>query len=120
MFGHKHICGTDSSARRGVSALEFLGIFAALSGGVVLGTIYLGVDVKSAALHLLNRTTKPAAAEASTPPASNEVTAPQISPVAKTAVIEAPKQEAIESESAAEPAAVPHSTLPFTGSLELT
>jgi hypothetical protein len=43
------------SARRGVSILEFLACFTALSVGVVLGSFYLGVDVKEMAYVALER-----------------------------------------------------------------
>jgi hypothetical protein len=39
-----------------MSPLEFLGCFAALVGGIVLGAMYLGLDLKSAALQLLAKT----------------------------------------------------------------
>lgn len=42
--------------RRGLSILEFLGCFIAVAGGVVLGSMYLGVDVQQAAVGLLQRT----------------------------------------------------------------
>lgn len=44
------------SARRGLSILEFLACFTALSAGVVLGSWYLGVNVKEVAYVALERT----------------------------------------------------------------
>jgi hypothetical protein len=44
---------TPGRTRRGISALEFLGAFAALVGGLVIGTLYLGVDVKGLAGRVL-------------------------------------------------------------------
>jgi hypothetical protein len=43
------------SARRGLSILEFLAGFSALSAGVVLGSLYLGVNVKEMAYLALER-----------------------------------------------------------------
>lgn len=43
------------SARRGLSILEFLACFTALSAGVVLGSFYLGVNVKEIAYVALER-----------------------------------------------------------------
>jgi len=42
-------------ARRGISFVEFLGCFIAVAGGVVLGSMYLGVDVQETAITLLER-----------------------------------------------------------------
>lgn len=44
-----------SRGRAGVSILEFLGCTSALAGGVVLGSLYLGVDVKEMAYVALER-----------------------------------------------------------------
>jgi hypothetical protein len=41
--------------RRGISFIEFLGCFIAVAGGVVLGSMYLGVDVQGTAVTLLER-----------------------------------------------------------------
>lgn len=43
------------SSRTGVSFVEFVGCLAALAGGVVLGSMYLGVDVKGMAVSVLER-----------------------------------------------------------------
>ena len=42
--------------RRGLSFLEFIGCLSALAGGAVLGSIYLGVDVRETTIALLQRT----------------------------------------------------------------
>ena len=42
-------------SRRGVSFAEFVGCLIALGGGVVLGSIYLGVDVKAMAIVILEK-----------------------------------------------------------------
>jgi hypothetical protein len=44
-----------SFARRGLSILEFLGCLSALAGGLVLGSMYLGVDVKEMAYCVLEQ-----------------------------------------------------------------
>jgi hypothetical protein len=41
--------------RRGLSFLEFIGCLSALAGGAVLGSMYLGVDVKETTFALLER-----------------------------------------------------------------
>jgi hypothetical protein len=41
--------------RRGLSFLEFIGCLSALAGGAVLGSMYLGVDVKETTIALLER-----------------------------------------------------------------
>ena len=46
---------TARRIRRGLSILEFLGCFIAVAGGVVLGSMYLGVDVQEMAVGLLER-----------------------------------------------------------------
>ena len=50
------ICRNPRSSRRGLSFLEFIGCLSALTGGAVLGSIYLGVDVKETTIALLQRT----------------------------------------------------------------
>ncbi len=40
---------------RGISVVEFVGCLAALGGGIVLGSIYLGVDVKAMAIGILEK-----------------------------------------------------------------
>ena len=42
-------------SRNGLSFVEFVGCLAALCGGVVLGSMYLGVDIKSMAVSVLQR-----------------------------------------------------------------
>jgi len=42
-------------SRRGVSFVEFVGCLVALGGGVVLGSIYLGVDVQAMAVGILEK-----------------------------------------------------------------
>ncbi len=48
-------CRAHRKGRRGMSILEFVGCFTALVGGVVLGSMYLGVDVKEMAYTALER-----------------------------------------------------------------
>lgn len=43
-----------SSARRGLSVLEVFGCMAALGGGILLGSLYLGVDVEAVAVRALD------------------------------------------------------------------
>ena len=45
----------NNSFLRGVSVVEFIGCMAALGGGVALGSIYMGVDVKAVAVEVLQR-----------------------------------------------------------------
>lgn len=45
--------GAVSQSRRGTSLVEFVGCFAALVGGLALGSLYLGVDLKSYGLSAL-------------------------------------------------------------------
>lgn len=40
---------------RGISVVEFVGCLAALGGGIVIGSIYLGVDVKAMAVGILEK-----------------------------------------------------------------
>jgi hypothetical protein len=57
MFGQQPlVVGAPRRAmRRGLSMLEFVACFGALTGGVILGSVYLGIDVKQAALVALER-----------------------------------------------------------------
>jgi hypothetical protein len=63
--------------RRGISFVEFLGCFIAVAGGVVIGSMYLGVDVQGTAITLLERAeviekpATPGAAPATAPPATS-------------------------------------------------
>jgi hypothetical protein len=41
-------------ARRGLSFVEFVGCVFAITGGVALGSMYLGVDVEEAAVDVLH------------------------------------------------------------------
>jgi hypothetical protein len=100
------------SARRGLSILEFLACFTALSVGVVLGSFYLGVDVKEIAYVALERAhivdPRPKADEpidpatTSTTPAADAPTALEPSVAADAAVSVAPASDAV---SPARPAA---------------
>lgn len=42
-------------SRRGVTFIEFVGCLAALGGGIVIGSIYLGVDVQAMAVGILEK-----------------------------------------------------------------
>lgn len=42
-------------SRRGISAVELVGCLAALAGGLVLGSVYLGVDVQAMAVGVLEK-----------------------------------------------------------------
>jgi len=44
-----------SCHRRGISVLEFIGCFSAMIGGVILGSLYLGVDMRDLAAGVWNR-----------------------------------------------------------------
>ncbi len=74
-----------SRRRAGVSILEFLGCTSALIGGVVLGSMYLGVDMKEMAYVALERADlvepRPAAEE-------GEATAPAEAPTEGTASVD--------------------------------
>lgn len=94
-------------ARRGISFLEFLGCFVAVAGGVVLGSMYLGVDVQHTAVTLLQRAqvistpaedpaaesalaTTPAATPALLPPQAAAPAAPAIATTVAKPVVEEP------------------------------
>jgi hypothetical protein len=87
--------------RNGISFFEFVGCLAALSGGVAIGAMYLGVDVKRAAvtglrqMGLVETTTKPAAesAEPATlaPAPSAQAAAPIAAPTASPQPAPAPE-----------------------------
>ena len=47
--------GRNSRSRRGLSFVEFVGCLLALGGGVVLGSAYLGVDVKTLLVGILEQ-----------------------------------------------------------------
>ena len=64
-------------ARRGVSFVEFLGCLIALGGGLVLGSMYLGIDMQATAVGILEKADiqvpallsgEPTVAEETTPP----------------------------------------------------
>jgi hypothetical protein len=66
-------------ARRGISLIEFLGCFIAVAGGVVIGSMYLGVDVQGTAITLLERAEvieKPAAPAPTEIPAAPTLNSP--------------------------------------------
>jgi hypothetical protein len=64
------ICRNPRSSRLGLSFLEFIGCLSALAGGAVLGSIYLGVDVRETTIALLQRTQVVAPPAAPTPTAA--------------------------------------------------
>ncbi len=51
----RNIFRANRNSRHGLSFVEFVGFFAALAGGVVLGSMYLGVDLKTMARTALER-----------------------------------------------------------------
>ena len=77
-----------SAANRGLSILEFVGCLSALAGGVILGSIYFGVDVKGILTEVVRRADiSPTAAPANSapaPPALNSVPEPSTTLVAET------------------------------------
>jgi hypothetical protein len=108
--------------RPGVSALEFLGVLAALAGGVAIGSIYLGLDVKAAATRLLDRKAAPKAVE-SAAPVTTETAAPQAAlatPATQIESIQSSNEETAETRAEDEPQAVTPSALPLINALELT
>jgi hypothetical protein len=107
-------------ARKGISAVEFVGAFAALAGGVVIGSMYLGVDVKATASRLLrqasaapatNETKSAAEQERPTEPAPASDSAATKAPVEPPAAVDAPATPAV---------AAPRSASLFTDGIELT
>lgn len=121
-----------ATSRRGMSFLEVFGCLSAMIGGVVLGSLYLGVDVKATALSVLAHAqivSTPAKAEVAEKPAAQEssssVSAPKSpdAPVAKgpavasaaatTTAVESPKSEG-------EKAAVVEAAPAGTGAAEST
>ncbi len=104
--------------RRGASALEFVGLFTALTGGLVLGSLYLGVDVKGAARRLLNQSAASKPAVAVTPPSNQTPTVPAVQ--APAAVPAKPASEPAEVNADAEPATASRSDSSLIASLELT
>jgi hypothetical protein len=87
------------AARRGMSILEFLACLTALAGGVVLGSFYLGVDVKEMAyvaleqVHVLEPRPKPSTSADAT--SGSEPAAPvTATPVTTTAPSAAPSTSA--------------------------
>ncbi|MEM8944388.1 MAG: hypothetical protein AAGD11_04330 [Planctomycetota bacterium] len=55
MYSEATVSRFSRGSKRGISLVEFVGCMAALGGGVVLGSMYLGVDVKAAAVGLLEK-----------------------------------------------------------------
>jgi hypothetical protein len=92
-------------ARRGISFIEFLGCFIAVAGGVVLGSMYLGVDVQGTAITLLERAEvieKPAApATEPTTPIAPAPSAPAPTPTTDWS-LKRPVQTGVQ------PAVLPH------------
>lgn len=105
--------------RHGVSALEFIGATAALAGGMVLGSIYLGIDVKTAATRLLDRQAASTVIESSasvTPEAATPLTAPSAPPATRPAA----EEEAADPPTHEETKAVARPAQAFDANLELT
>jgi hypothetical protein len=98
--------------RRAMSFVEFFGCFSAMVGGVVLGSMYLGVDVKEMAYAGLERAQliepRKAAQEAAV--ASTTIDASQGEPVAEA--VAAPKTPATSVEVVAAPAETPADPAP--------
>jgi hypothetical protein len=104
--------------RCGASALEFVGLFTALTGGLVLGSLYLGVDVKGAARRLLNQSAACKPAVAVTPPANQTPTVPAVQTPAATPAKPASEPAEPNPEAGPDNASRPDSSV--LGSLELT
>ncbi|MGI9429601.1 MAG: hypothetical protein ACR2NM_13140 [Bythopirellula sp.] len=51
----QHALARPLAYRRGISTVELIGCLAALAGGLVLGSIYLGVDVQAMAVGMLEK-----------------------------------------------------------------
>jgi hypothetical protein len=98
--------------RRAMSFVEFFGCFSAMVGGVVLGSMYLGVDVKEMAYAGLERAQliepRKAAQEAAV--ASTTIDAPQGEAVAQA--VTAPETPATSVEVVAAPAETPADPAP--------
>jgi hypothetical protein len=92
----------NQQSRRGVSALEFLGYTSAMIGGVFLGSLYLGVDVKEMAYCALEKVQ--IIDERSAPAEQTQVTT--ISTEAAAAPVEAATTESPVEEPAASDATV--------------
>lgn len=78
-------------SRRGMSFLEVFGCLSAMIGGVVLGSLYLGVDVKATVMSVLTHaqvgsTAKPELAEKPAAKASSSPASAPTSPAAPVAV----------------------------------
>lgn len=92
--------------RSGVSILEFLGCLSALAGGVVLGSMYLGVDVKDMAFAMLEQAK---IVEPRPKPSTPEAGAAAASPEAAAAAPEAPAADAPQTAPASAAADAPSS-----------
>jgi hypothetical protein len=120
MLGCRDARERRRSIRRGASALEFVGLFAALTGGLVLGSLYLGVDVKGAARRLLNQSAASKPAVAVTPPANETPVRPAVQ--APAAAPATPIAEPAEAEANVEtdPTTASRADSSLIASLELT
>lgn len=87
--------------RRGLSFLEFLGCFSAMIGGVLLGSMYLGIDVKATWQAVVQQAQgQPLTALMVEPPAANS---PAAEPVVETAEAQPPAEEAEDGAIAEQP-----------------
>jgi hypothetical protein len=84
-------------ARRGLSFVEFVGCIFAITGGIVLGSMYFGVDVEEAAVEVL-RYAELMPAEEESEPASQKIERPAaVASAASTKDgVEAPKPSSSE------------------------
>jgi hypothetical protein len=92
------------AANRGLSILEFVGCLSALAGGVLLGSMYFGVDVKGLLTEVVRRAEKSVAAPATSAPESpvqNPVDEPS-TPKSPTDAEPAPQATADEPAAAAD------------------
>ncbi|HEX6960892.1 MAG TPA: hypothetical protein VF175_03435 [Lacipirellula sp.] len=95
-------------ARRGLSFVEFVGCVFAITGGIVLGSMYFGIDVEEAAVDVLQYAElmpSENAAEAAAPSASPPAPAPVVAPTSDGA--EQVKASANAPEATAAPASPP-------------
>jgi hypothetical protein len=96
------------AANRGLSILEFVGCLSAMAGGVILGSMYFGVDVKGIVTEVVRRAERSSAAPAKSAPT------PVVNSVAEPSTTQAPTNaETAPQATADEPAAV--SDTPATG-----
>ncbi len=104
----------STRTRSGMSIVEFVACLSAMVGGVILGSLYLGVDVKQMGLavlkqaRLVDATSEPTEAATDVKPATESKATPaETTEVAAAAPVEALKPAASTSEQTAESAETP-------------